>query len=139
MGTECDRPPSRTLLVPWRPALVLPGAGEIQPAHQENEADPQQPAGSEESKDINAVQRLYTRLPRSFRSFIARSSISTKPVSRPLFFRSAHFSFTAPLNIHSPPARIRPRIIVTGKLGSFPSSLLDQTRWNVTGEESPTG
>jgi hypothetical protein len=64
-GTECyDRPPPATLskLVPWRPALVLPGAGEVQPAHQANEADPQQPAGSEESKDINAVQRLYTRL-----------------------------------------------------------------------------
>src|ERR1022692_4252781 len=45
-------------------------------------------------------------LPRSFRSFIAPSSASTKPVNRLLFFRSAHFSFTVPLNIHSPPARI---------------------------------
>ena len=42
MGTECyDRPPPRTLLVPWWPALVLPGVGETQPAHQANEADPQ--------------------------------------------------------------------------------------------------
>ena len=63
MGTECyDRPPPRTLLIPWRAALVLPGVGEIQHAHQTKEADPQQPAGSDESKDINGVQRLYTRL-----------------------------------------------------------------------------
>ena len=55
-------PPPRTLLVPWRPALVLPGAGGIQPAHQANEADPQQPASSDESQDIYAVQRRYTRL-----------------------------------------------------------------------------
>ena len=27
-----------------------------------NEADPEQPAGSDESQDIGAVQRLYTRL-----------------------------------------------------------------------------
>ena len=66
MGTECyDRPPPRTLLVPWRPALVRPGTGEtpkLQPAHQANEADPQTYAGSNESPDIGAVQRLYTRL-----------------------------------------------------------------------------
>src|ERR1017187_8447581 len=63
MGTECyDRPPPRTLLVPWRLALVLLGAGEVQPAHQANEADPQQHARSDESQDISAVQRLYTRL-----------------------------------------------------------------------------
>ena len=63
MGTECyDRPPPRTLLVPWWPALVLPGVGETQHAHQANEADPQTYAGSDESQDIGAVQRLYTRL-----------------------------------------------------------------------------
>ncbi len=60
-----DRPSPRTLLVPWRTDLVLPEAGEtpkLQPAHQANEADPQQYAGSDESPDIGAVQRLYTRL-----------------------------------------------------------------------------
>src|ERR1022692_711414 len=54
-GTECyDRPPPRTLLVPKVPKL--------QPAHQANEADPQTYAGSDESPDIGAVQRLYPRL-----------------------------------------------------------------------------
>jgi hypothetical protein len=42
--------------------LVLPGVGETQHAHQANEADPQTHAGSDESQDIGAVQRLYTRL-----------------------------------------------------------------------------
>src|ERR1022692_4321846 len=62
-------------------------------------------------------------LPRLFRSTIAPSSASTKPVNRLLFF------------MHSPPARIPAPNHCDRKAGIVSPQ---PARWNVTGEESPT-
>jgi len=62
-------------------------------------------------------------LPRLFRSTIAPSSASTKPVNRLLFF------------MHSPPARIPAPNHCDTKAGIVSPQ---PARWNVTGEESPT-
>jgi hypothetical protein len=55
MGKEChDRSPPHTLLVPKLQSFSLP----IRPT----KPIPKTYAGSDESRDIGAVQRLYTRL-----------------------------------------------------------------------------
>jgi hypothetical protein len=61
-------------------------------------------------------------LPRIIRRNVAPISAATKPVTRLVFF------------MHSPPTVSRPRIIVTGKPGSFPPSLLVQVECDRRGK-----
>src|ERR1035441_470675 len=113
MGTECyDRSPPRPLLVP---KLSLP----IRPTKPIPNNMPEA-TSPQTSEPCSASTR---GLPRLFRSTIAPSSASTKPVNRLLFF------------MHSPPARIPAPNHCDTKAGIVSPQ---PARWNVTGEESPT-